>query len=175
MLFTPTEIDGVTIVELEPRGDDRGFFARFYCREELLGAGLDPVDEQGNLSYSTQAGTLRGLHWQEAPAAEAKLVRCIAGSIFDVAVDIRPDSPTYRNHVGVELSAANRLALYVPKGAAHGYQTLEADTEVLYLTSTPYTPDAERGMRYDDPALGITWPHEVTELSDKDANWELLS
>ncbi len=174
MIFTPTAIDGVMILDLEPRGDDRGFFARFHCEDELAENNLDQVGAQGNLSYSAQAGTLRGLHWQEGDAAEAKLVRCIAGAIYDVAVDLRPNSPTFRHHVGVELSAANRTALYVPKGCAHAYQTLADDSEVLYQVSTSYTPGAELGMRYDDPALAISWPHDVTEVSEKDQTWPLL-
>ncbi len=174
MIFTPTAIAGVMILDLEPRGDDRGFFARFYCEDEFRAHDLDPVGVQGNVSYTALAGAVRGLHWQEGDAAEAKLFRCIAGAFYDVAVDIRPESPTYRQHVGVELSATNRKALYVPKGCAHGYQILEPNTEALYLVSTPYTPDAERGMRYNDPSLAIPWPHTVTEVSDKDQNWPLL-
>ncbi|MGH1503944.1 MAG: dTDP-4-dehydrorhamnose 3,5-epimerase family protein [Acidimicrobiales bacterium] len=174
MQFLPTEIDGVVIVELEPRGDDRGFFARAFCQVEFAEAGLVSPLEQANLAYTQQAGTVRGIHWQEGEAAEAKFTRCLSGSIVDVAVDVRPDSPTYLQHVMVELSAENRRALYIAPGLARAYQTLEADTEVFYQVSAPYTPAAERGLRPTDPALGIEWPHEITELSDKDASWDLL-
>ena len=174
MIFTPTDIDGVVIVDLVPRGDDRGFFARFYCEDEFAAAGLVPPTRQGNVSYTAEAGTVRGVHWQEGAAAEAKFTRCITGSMLDVAVDVRPDSPTYLQHVSVELSALNRRALYIAPGIGRAYQTLEADTEVLYMVSAPYTPEAERGCRPTDPALGIEWPLPISSMSDKDASWELL-
>jgi dTDP-4-dehydrorhamnose 3,5-epimerase len=172
--FTPTGIDGVVVVDLEPRGDDRGFFARFYCGDEFEAAGLVAPTAQGNVSYTAAAGTIRGVHWQEGDAAEAKFTRCISGAMLDVAVDVRPDSPTFLHHVAVELSAENRRALYIAPGIGRAYQTLEDDTEVLYLVSAPYTPDAERGLRPTDPALAIEWPLDITEISEKDAGWPLL-
>ncbi len=175
MRFTPTDIDGVVIVDLEPRGDDRGFFARFFCEQEFADAGLVAPTLQGNVSYSAAAGTVRGIHWQSGDDAEAKFTRCIAGSMLDVAVDVRPDSPTYLKHVAVELSAENRRALYIAPGLARAYQTLEADTEVLYLVSAAYAPDAERGLQPTDPALGIEWPLPISEISDKDQSWDLIS
>ena len=175
MKFTETELSGAWTLDVETIGDDRGFFARWYCSRELADHGLSPVDAQGNLSYSRSAGTLRGLHLQRPPAAEAKLVRCTAGAVLDVIVDCRVDSPTRWRSVAVELSAANRRALYVPQGFAHGYQTLSDDAEVLYLVSEFYSPGHELGLRYDDPALGLSWPLSVTSLSDKDASWPLLS
>ena len=175
MIFTPTAIDGVVVVDLEPRGDDRGFFARFFCEDEFAQAGLVAPTLQGNVSYSATAGTVRGIHWQDGDAAEAKFTRCIAGAMLDVAVDVRPDSPTYCQHVAVELSAENRRALYIAPGLGRAYQTLAPDTEVLYLVSAPYTPDAERGLRPTDPALGIEWPMDISEISEKDTSWALLS
>jgi dTDP-4-dehydrorhamnose 3,5-epimerase len=174
MRFTTTPIDGVAILDLEERGDDRGFFARSFCRDEFVANGLLPDVVQCNLSYNRRAGTLRGMHFQLDPATEAKLVRCIAGAIVDIIVDLRPGSPTYRQHVAVELSAANRRSFYVPPMFAHGFQTLVDDTEVLYQVSERYTPGRERGLRYDDPALGLTWPLPVAAISEKDAAWPLL-
>ncbi|WP_336921866.1 dTDP-4-dehydrorhamnose 3,5-epimerase family protein [Aquipuribacter sp. SD81] len=174
MQITPLALDGAALVALEPRHDDRGFFARSFCRAEFTAAGLEPAVEQVNVSCNTAAGTLRGLHWQTEPAPEAKLVRCTRGAVADVVVDVRPGSPTYLQHVVVELTAANRLAVYVPPLCAHGYLTLEPDTEVTYQVSAPYTPGAERGLRYDDPALGIVWPGPVRHVSDKDLSWEAL-
>lgn len=174
MIFTPTALDGVYVVDLEPRGDDRGFFARFYCAEEFADHGLVAPTEQGNVSFTATAGTVRGIHWQDGDAAEAKFFRCIAGAIYDVAVDVRPESPTYLQHVGVELSAANRRALYVPPGFGHAYQTLVPDTEALYLVSAPYAPEAERGLQPTDPRIGIDWPVSISELSEKDRSWALL-
>jgi dTDP-4-dehydrorhamnose 3,5-epimerase len=171
MRFEPTAIDGCRIVHLEPRGDDRGWFARAWCADELEAASSASAIAQINNSFTVQAGTIRGLHWQSPPHAEAKFVRCIGGAVFDVCVDLRADSPTFRSWVGVELSAANRLALVVPEGCAHGYQTLVPDSEVLYASSAPYAPDAERGARYDDPALGIDWPLDAVGMSDKDLGW----
>lgn len=174
MRFISTPIDSVAILELEERRDDRGFFARSFCQDEFSDHGLLPDVVQCNLSYNHRAGTLRGMHFQLEPATEAKLVRCIAGAIVDIIVDLRPGSPTYRRSVSVELSAANRRSLYVPPMFAHGYQTLVDNTEVLYQVSERYTPGRERGLRYDDPELGLTWPLPVTAISEKDANWPLL-
>jgi len=175
VIFTTTHVPGVAIVDLKLLADDRGFFARTFCREEFIEAGLEPLVEQCNLSFNHAAGTLRGMHLQVAPAPEAKLVRCTRGAIVDQIVDLRPDSPTRLQHVSVELTADNRRALYVPPFFAHGYQTLVDDTEVSYQVSGAYTPGTERGLRYDDPALGLTWPVPVAVISDKDRSWADLA
>ena len=175
MIFTTTHVPGVAIVDLKLLADDRGFFARTFCREEFIEAGLEPLVEQCNLSFNHAAGTLRGMHLQVAPAPEAKLVRCTRGAIVDQIVDLRPDSPTRLQHVSVELTADNRRALYVPPFFAHGYQTLVDDTEVSYQVSGAYTPGTERGLRYDDPALGLTWPVPVAVISAKDSSWDDLA
>ena len=174
MRFLPTAIEGVWILELEPIGDARGFFARTFCREAFAARGMNAHVSQCNLSYNAERGTLRGMHWQSDPAPEAKVVRCVRGALHDVVVDVREGSPTRHRHVGVELSAANRRALYVPEHVAHGFQTLEDDTEILYQISAPYTPEAARGLRHDDPALGIDWPLPPAALSPRDAAWPLL-
>lgn len=171
MKYTPTEVDGVMIVDLEPHGDDRGLFARTFDAQDFAAHGLDATVSQCNLSYNVAKGTLRGMHLQVPPHAEGKLVRCTAGAIVDVAVDVRPDSPTRGRHVMVELSAANRRALFLPPYVAHGYQTLTENAEVIYQTSGPYAPGAERGYRHDDPAFGIAWPLPVQAMSGKDASW----
>jgi dTDP-4-dehydrorhamnose 3,5-epimerase len=175
MRFIPTPLADAYVVELEPRVDERGFFARLFCREEFEAQGLDPVVAQVNLSSSPTRGTLRGLHYQLEPMAEAKLVRCVRGAIFDVIVDARPHSTAYLQHFAVELTAETRRALYIPRGFAHGCQTLAPDTEVLYHASELHSPEHERGLRYDDPALGIDWPLPVSVISAKDANWPLLA
>jgi dTDP-4-dehydrorhamnose 3,5-epimerase len=167
-------LSSVAVVELELKGDDRGFFARTFDRKEFADAGLDPLVEQCNLSFNHKAGTLRGMHYQVAPATEAKLVRCTAGAIVDIIVDVRPDSPTYLQHYSIELTADNRRALYVPPMFAHGYQTLTDGTEVSYQVSEAYTPGTERGLRHDDPALGLSWPLPVSVISPKDAAWPLI-
>lgn len=174
MIITDTSIPDAKVLELERRGDRRGFFARTFCREEFLAAGLEPAVEQCNLSWNAAAGTLRGMHYQVEPAPEAKLVRCTAGAIQDVIVDMRESSPTYLQHVSVELTADNRRALYVPPLFAHGYLTLTAGAEVVYQVSTAYAPGTERGLRYDDPALGLEWMIPVAVVSDKDVSWPLL-
>ena len=175
MRFGSTEVSGPVVVELEPHADARGTFARLFCRQEFDAEGLDPVVAQVSLATSARAGTVRGLHYQAEPMAESKLVRCVRGSVFDVAVDVRPDSPTYLRHVEVELTARSLRALYVPTGFAHGYQTCADDTEMLYVTSQLYSPTHERGLRHDDPALAITWPLPVSVISDKDARWALVA
>lgn len=175
MKFEETELAGAFVIELEPIRDERGFFARAWCAKEFESAGLTTVHAQTNFSYNGRAGTLRGLHYQLPPHEEVKLVRCIRGSIFDVIVDLREESSTYGRWVGVELSADNRRMFYVPAGFAHAFQTLEDDTEVLYQVNEFYTPGAERGLRFDDPAIGIRWPREVSVISDKDASWPFLS
>lgn len=175
MIFTETKLRGAFIVDLDVRGDERGFFARTFCQHEFEAHGLKPTVAQCNLSFNHKAGTLRGMHYQLAPAAETKLVRCTRGAILDVIVDLRKDSPTYLQHVAVELSEDNRRALYVPELFAHGYQALTDGAEVTYQVGEFYTPGFERGLRFDDPALGIRWPLPVTALSEKDAAWPLLS
>jgi dTDP-4-dehydrorhamnose 3,5-epimerase len=175
MKFKETKLQGAFVLELEQRSDNRGFFARTFCRQEFEAHGLNPNVAQCNLSFNEKAGTLRGLHYQTPPATEAKFFRCIRGAIYDVIVDMRPGSPTYLQHFGIELTADNHLALYVPEMFAHGYQALEDGTEVLYQVSEFYTPGVEQGLRYDDPALGITWPMPTTVISEKDQSWPLLS
>ena len=174
MIITKTHIADVAIIDLELREDDRGFFARTFDVAEFEAAGLNPAVEQCNASFNHKAGTLRGMHYQLAYAPEVKLVRCIRGAIVDKIVDMRPDSETYLQHVSVELTAENRRALYVPAMFAHGYQTLEDNTEVIYQVTGKYTPDAERGQRWNDPALKLDWPLEVSTISTKDAAWALL-
>ena len=172
MIFTETELPGAYVLDLERREDDRGFFARAWCVNELGEHGLVTRIVQANVSFNNRKGTLRGMHMQVAPHAEVKVIRATRGSILDVIVDLRPGSPTFKRWTGVELSAANGRALYVPEGFAHGYQTLEDDTETFYLVSEFYAPDAERGLRWDDPAFGIEWPDpEGAILSEKDASW----
>jgi dTDP-4-dehydrorhamnose 3,5-epimerase len=174
MIFTETALAGAFIVDIEAREDARGFFARTFCANEFKAHGLKPTVAQANLSFNHLKGTLRGLHFQAPPVAETKLVRCTAGAILDVIVDIRPDSPTFRQHVAVELTADNRRALYVPEMFAHGYLTLTDGAEVVYSVGEFYTPGAEGGYRWDDPALKIDWPLKVAVISDKDAAWPLI-
>ncbi len=174
MKFTTTDVPGVAIIDLNLLEDDRGFFARMFCREEFVAAGLEPTVEQGNMSFNHKAGTLRGMHLQVQPAPEAKTIRCTRGAILDVIVDLRHGSPTRFQHVAVELTADNRKALYVPPFFAHGYLTLADDTEVTYLVSGAYQPGVERGLRHDDPKLGLSWPVPITTMSEKDRNWPLI-
>jgi dTDP-4-dehydrorhamnose 3,5-epimerase len=174
MRFSETSLKGAYIIDIEEKPDHRGFFARTYCAEEFAVHGLKATVAQCNLSFNHHKGTLRGMHYQVAPACETKLVRCISGAIYDVIVDMRPQSPTYLQHIGVELSAQNRRALYVPEMFAHGYQALSDGAEVVYQVGEFYTPGYERGLRYDDPVLGIDWPIPVSEISAKDAAWALL-
>ena len=169
MIFTETPLAGAFVIALEPREDERGFFARAFCKNELAEHGLPNEIVQANLSFNHRRGTLRGMHMQAPPHGEDKMVRCIAGAIWDAIVDLRPGSPTYLKWFGVELSAANRLMLYVPKGFAHGYQSLTDGSEVLYMVTQFYTPGAERGLRWNDPAFGIPWPVGDPILSPKDA------
>jgi dTDP-4-dehydrorhamnose 3,5-epimerase len=172
MIFRETELSGVFVIDLEPREDERGFFARAWCQKEFEANGLSSRLVQCNLSFNHRKGTLRGLHYQEEPFAEVKLVRCTRGAIYDVIVDLRRNSATYRQWIGVELSADNRRMLYVPEGFAHGYQTLEDETETFYQVSEFYSPGAERGVRWNDPAFHISWPDVETRImSDKDASW----
>jgi dTDP-4-dehydrorhamnose 3,5-epimerase len=168
MIFQQTPLAGAFVIDLEPQTDERGFFARSFCEREFAAHGLAIRYPQANTSFNRSAGTLRGMHWQVAPHAEAKLVRCTAGHIYDVIVDMRRGSPTCLGWFGVELSARNRTALYVPEGFAHGFLTLEAEAEVAYLMSESYAPGAARGMRFDDPRVGIVWPSRPVVVSPKD-------
>ena len=171
MVFTETKLPGVFILDLELKQDERGFFARAWCQEEFEAHGLNTKLVQMNVGFSTRQGTLRGLHFQRDPWAEAKLVRCTMGAIFDVVVDLRPGSPTSRQWFGIELSQANRRMLYSPEGFAHGYQALTDNAEMYYLTTQFFAPDYATGVRYDDPAFGIVWPTNVTVISPKDRSW----
>jgi dTDP-4-dehydrorhamnose 3,5-epimerase len=171
MIFRETILKGAYIIEPERREDSRGFFARLWCRKEFLAEGLNGQLAQSNISYTKAKGTLRGMHYQAAPFGEIKLVRCTMGAIYDVIIDLRPESPTYLQWIAEELTAENRKILYVPKNFAHGFQSLVDDTEVFYQVSEFYVPDAERGVRYDDPIFKITWPLDVGLISDKDRGW----
>ena len=171
MIFTGTPIDGAWILDLERRGDERGFFARVWCQSEFRSRGLTADFVQCNTSHSVYRGTVRGLHYQIAPHEEVKLVRCIRGRIFDVIVDLRPASASYLRWFGAELTADNRRMLYVPTGCAHGYETLEDDTEVEYPVSAAYVAAAEKGVRWDDPRFQIAWPEPPRHLSGKDRAW----
>ena len=172
MNFQETTLRGAFVVELEPKEDERGFFARVWCQKEFGARGLNPRLVQTSLSYNRHRGTIRGLHYQMTPYDEAKLVSCIRGAIYDVIVDLRVESLTYLQWVGVALTAENRKMLYVPEGLAHGFQTLEDDTEVFYQVTQFYTPGAERGVRWDDPVLGIRWPAvESRVISPRDLSW----
>ena len=168
MQFTPTILPGAYILDVERRIDPRGFFGRTWCVDEFTSHGLNPRVVQCNVSYNAKRGTLRGMHFQTDPFGEAKLVRCTMGAIYDVIVDLRPDSPTYLQHTGVELSAQNRRALYIPEGLAHGFQTLTDDAEVFYQMSEYYHAECASGVRWDDPAFGIVWPLSDPILSEKD-------
>jgi dTDP-4-dehydrorhamnose 3,5-epimerase len=173
--FEPTSLDGAVVIDLERIEDDRGFFARAWCRREFAENGLDAEFVQENVGFSVAAGTMRGLHFQKPPFAEVKLVRCTSGAVWDVAVDLRPSSPTYLQSAGVELSAERGNMLYVPEGCAHGYLTLTEDAEVRYLTSEYYAAEAVAGVRYDDEVLGIAWPREIAVVSEQDRSWPLLA
>lgn len=174
MRFVETALRGAYLVEIEPVQDERGFFARSWCAREFAGYGLALRPEQCNISFNASRGTLRGLHYQVKPHAEAKLVRCTAGAMFDVIVDLRADSPTFLQWHGIELSASNRRMLFVPEDFAHGFQTLADDTEVFYLMSHDYHPDSARGIRWDDPGLGIRWPVADPILSARDLDYEFI-
>ena len=176
MIFNETKLKGSYIIEVEPFEDERGSFARTFCREEFETHGLNSFVAQCNISHNRKRGTLRGMHYQIAPYAEAKLVTCLAGSIYDVIIDLRPDSITYCHWLAVELSARRRRSLiYIPEGFAHGFQTLEDDTEVFYQMSHSYVSKAARGVRWDDPAFAIDWPDGPRTLSDRDNNYPNFS
>jgi dTDP-4-dehydrorhamnose 3,5-epimerase len=174
VIFTTCAIEGVLIVEAERREDERGFFARLWCARELAEHGLDFRIAQINVQVSPRARTLRGLHFQEAPFQEVKTVRCTRGRVFDVAVDLRAGSATYCKWIGIEMCAGDAKSILVPEGCAHGYLTLEPETEVVYLTSEFYAPDAARGVRFDDPAIDIRWPYAPAVISSADRGWPLL-
>lgn len=172
MIFEETPVAGAFLIDLERREDDRGFFARAFCRREFEEHGLNPDVVQCNLSLSANAGTLRGMHFQRPPHEEAKLVRCTRGALWDVVLDLRPGSPTYLASYGAELSADNRRLLYIPEGCAHGFQTLVPETEAFYQVSAAYAPDHEGGVRWDDPAFGLEWPEAAERtISAKDLAW----
>jgi dTDP-4-dehydrorhamnose 3,5-epimerase len=171
MIFTETKLDGAFLIDIEERTDERGFFARSWCQKEFERHGLVPRVVQANISFNHKKGTVRGMHYQASPYEETKLVRCTRGAIYDVIVDLRKGSPTYCQWISAELTADNRRMLFVPEGYAHGFQTLTDATEVCYQVSQFYTPGAERGARFNDPAFGIRWPLDVTVISEKDANW----
>lgn len=174
MNFLGTPLSGVVLIEADQLGDERGFFARVYCEQAFQEAGLPVIWPQGSTVWNRRKGTLRGLHFQDPPHREAKLVRCTAGSLFDVIVDLRPESPTYQSWWSVELSRRNLRTLFVPEGLAHGYQTLEDDTEIHYMISRPHVPGVARGLRWNDRRLGIQWPLPDPVLSDQDGNWPSL-
>jgi dTDP-4-dehydrorhamnose 3,5-epimerase len=171
MKLTQTKIRGVWVIEFERKEDQRGFFARAWCRREFEAHGLNPELKQINVGFTAMAAGVRGMHFQLPPHAEAKTVRCTMGALFDVAVDIRPDSPTFKEWVGVELTADNHRTLYIAEGCAHGYQTLADNTEILYLTTAFHAPDSAAGYRFDDPAFGISWPLPAGIISEADRRW----
>jgi dTDP-4-dehydrorhamnose 3,5-epimerase len=174
MILEPLTLAKAFLVKPNRLEDDRGFFARTWCAREFAEHGLEPALSQCSISFNKGRGTLRGLHYQASPYAEAKLVRCTRGAIFDVIVDLRPASATYLRHCAVTLTADNRDAIYVPKGCAHGFLTLEDESEVLYQMSSDYVPTAARGVRWDDPAFGIAWPTAPDVIADRDRTWPLL-
>lgn len=171
MNFLKTPLEGAYTIEIEKRGDERGFFARFFCEKEFRAAGLETRFVQINNSLTRTKGTLRGVHYQLPPAAEVKVVRAVKGALWDVIVDLRPGSSTHLKWFGTELNDDNRRMMYVPRGFGHGFVTLTDNAEALYLVSAPYSPETERGVRWNDPAIGIEWPLEPRETSEKDRNW----
>jgi len=171
MIFTETPLKGAYVIELNKNSDDRGFFSRVFCKTEFGEQGLTTNIVQINNALSTKRGTFRGMHYQLPPAAEVKLVRCITGALYDAILDLRPDSPTFCQSFGLELTSENRKMLYVPRGFAHGIITMEDHTEVFYLTNNFYAPNEERGIRYNDPKFNIQWPLEFVEISEKDRKW----
>ena len=171
MIFTETPLKGAYLIDLEKRGDERGFFARAFCVREFAEHGLTTQIVQANNSLSAQKGTLRGMHYQLAPKAETKIVRCISGALLDMILDLRPDSPTFGQSFGAELTAENRRMMYVPKGFAHGFLTLSDDAEAFYFVDEFYAPECERGVRWNDPQFAISWPAEPVVMSEKDRNY----
>jgi len=171
LIFTETKLPGAYVIEVEKREDQRGFFGRTFCREEFEAHGLNSQVVQCNTSFNKRKGTLRGMHFQAVPFAEAKLVRCTSGSIYDVIIDLRPASRTFKQHFAVELSAANQRMLYIPENMAHGFQTLEDDTEVFYQMSQMFSAEHARGVRWNDPAFGIEWPADERIITERDRNY----
>jgi dTDP-4-dehydrorhamnose 3,5-epimerase len=174
VIFSETALRGAFAIDLERLEDERGFFARTWCQQEAEAVGLKPRWVQCNISFNRVRGTLRGMHYQAPPYEEAKLIRCTMGSIYDVIIDLRPESATYRQHIGMVLSAQNRKMLYVPQGFAHGFLTLEDNTEVFYQMSEFYAPGYGRGVRWNDPTFGIQWPIEVQVISDRDRSFPAI-
>lgn len=174
MIFTETKLKGAFVIDIEPREDERGFFARSWCEDEFAKHGLNSRLAQCNISFNKKRGTLRGMHYQIEPFPEAKLTRCTRGAIYDVIIDLRSHSPTFKQWVSVELNAENRRALYIPAGFAHGFQTLEDNTEVFYQMSEFYHPECARGVRWDDPAFGIIWPIQEVIISAADKQFTLI-
>jgi dTDP-4-dehydrorhamnose 3,5-epimerase len=174
MIFTELSLRGAYLVDMQRHGDERGFFARAYCTEEFAAAGLEPQLRQCSVSYNARRGTLRGMHFQAPPHAEHKLVRCTAGAVFDVIVDLRESSPTYRRWLGMELSAENRRSVFIPPGFAHGFVSLADDAEVYYMISVAHAPEFSRGVRWNDPSIGIEWPLSPAVISSRDAAYPLL-
>jgi dTDP-4-dehydrorhamnose 3,5-epimerase len=175
MRFTETVISGAWVIDPDPHEDDRGRFMRAWCAREFAEHGLDFLPVQANMGYSLHKGTIRGMHFQKAPALEAKLVRCTRGSIYDVVLDLRPESSSFGRWYAIELSADNGRMLFVPERCAHGCQTLEDRTEIYYMASEFYAPDLAHGVRFDDPAFGIQWPYTATAVSEQDRNWPLAA
>ena len=171
MRFTQADLDGAYIIDLDRHADERGFFARTWCRQEFAEQGLETALAQASISYNRRPGTLRGMHFQIEPPAETKLVRCSRGALHDVIIDLRPGSPSYRRWTAVELTADNGRMLYIPAGFAHGFITLEAHTEAYYMISEPYVPGSASGIRWDDPAFAIAWPRAVEVISERDRSW----
>lgn len=175
MIFTETKLKGAFIIDVERKEDSRGFFARAFCQKEFKAHGLKPVIAQANLAYNVKKGTMRGMHFQFPPAAETKVVRCTRGGILDIIVDLRPESPTYLQHISVEMNEDNFRALYVPERFGHGYQVLRDNTDTSYQVGEFYTPGCESGLLYNDPALALKWPLPVSVISDKDKAWKPLA
>ncbi len=171
MIFQETRLPGVFEIRIEPSADERGFFARSFCQQEFRAHGLNPNIAQCNISFNARKGTLRGMHYQAAPHAEAKVVRCTAGAIYDVVIDLRPQSPTFKHWITVNLTAENRLMLYVPEGCAHGFLTLRDATEIFYQMSDFYHPELSRGTRWNDPAFAIVWPEKIEVISERDRTY----
>jgi dTDP-4-dehydrorhamnose 3,5-epimerase len=174
MILTETKLKGAFVIDIEPHADSRGFFARAFCQHEFAEHGLKPIIAQANIASNKTKGTLRGMHFQFPPASETKLVRCTRGAIVDIIVDLRPESPTYLQHIAVELTEDNYRALYVPERFAHGYQALRDNTDTSYQVGEFYTPGTEGGLHYADPRLNLTWPLPVSAISDKDREWKHL-
>ena len=175
MIFTETSLKGAFVIGLDRKEDIRGYFARTFCVEEFQAHGLNPSVAQCNVSFNKRKGTLRGMHWQAPPSAEAKLVRVVRGAICDVIVDLRQESATYLQHIAVDLTAENGLALFIPEGFAHGFQTLADDTEVFYQMSEFFAPEHARGARWDDPAFGLWWPLPISIMNERDQSWPVFA